>query len=143
MIGLRAEGRCHMSDFIVVLTRPRGVARSTRHPVKVEVGGSNPLGDAFSAHICFRSTNRFPAKAAMQWTLLYDFVSLTNLIVNIAILVDAASSAGVCREDTQATQAISASAEHGRAQVAVTHPPHGMQVQLLPDALAEAVGFRP
>ena len=28
-------------------TRPRGAARSARHPVKVEIRGSNPLGDAF------------------------------------------------------------------------------------------------
>ena len=28
-------------------TRPRGAVRSARHPVKVEIRGSNPLGDAF------------------------------------------------------------------------------------------------
>ena len=27
-------------------SRPRGAARSARHPVKVEIRGSNPLGDA-------------------------------------------------------------------------------------------------
>lgn len=31
-------------------SRPRGAARSARHPVKVEIRGSNPLGDAFSKH---------------------------------------------------------------------------------------------
>ncbi len=30
-------------------TRPRGAARSARHPVKVEAVGSNPIGDAYMA----------------------------------------------------------------------------------------------
>ena len=39
-------------------TSPRGVARSTRHPVTVEIGGSNPLGDAFRSRRASDRTGR-------------------------------------------------------------------------------------
>ena len=78
-------------------TRPRGAARSARHPVKVEIRGSNPLGDAFRQHGAVRNlAKRRSSNLRGLWVRLPP-ASLDSF----------------------------ASAEHWRAQVAVTHPPSG------------------
>ena len=73
-------------------SRPRGAARSARHPVKVEIRGSNPLGDAFSQH----TTTRYaiwksgvdqPASMPVGARNLRDFVGSTPTRVNGFICV--------------------------------------------------------
>ena len=46
-------------------TRPRGAARSARHPVKVEIRGSNPLGDAF--YTIIRICSRRLSTGELKW----------------------------------------------------------------------------
>lgn len=76
-------------------SRPRGAVRSARHPVTVEIVGSNPIEDA-----CLRRGTQSgkAAKLKTSW-----FVGSTP---------------------TRVTKT-HASAGHWRAQVAVTHPPSG------------------
>ena len=73
-------------------SRPRGAARSARHPVKVEIRGSNPLGDAFSQH----TTTRYaiwksgvdqPASMPVGARNLRDFVGSTPIRVTQLICV--------------------------------------------------------
>ncbi len=89
-------------------TRPRGAARSARHPVTVKVMGSNPIGDA-------RQSGAVRKLAKRRSSNLRDclWVQLPPVLL----------------------EQQHASAGHWRAHVAVTHTPLAVQVQLLPGAL--------
>ena len=85
---------------------PRGAARSARHPVTVEIVGSNPIEDVFE-----NGTVRKRQSGEAQ-----TFVSLRVQLPPVPLR-------------------LFASAGYWRTQVAVTHPPCAMQVRLLPDAV--------
>jgi hypothetical protein len=89
-------------------SRPRGAARSARHPVKVEIRGSNTLGDAF--HYTTRYAIR---QSGVDQRCLPD------------VIVGARNLRGLWVRLPSASLDSFASAEHWRAQVAVTHPPPG------------------
>ncbi len=81
--------------------------RSARHPVTVEIVGSNPIGDVWEFSIL-----DLRLLIGLQWKMENRKSQIENPF---------------------------ASAEHRRAQVAVTHPPcEGLKVQLLPGALCQS-----
>ena len=98
-------------------------SRSARHPVTVEIVGSNPIEDAFED-----GTVRNPAKRRSS--------NLRVLWVRLPLVpVNSRSSRATCARGTFVIADQRASAGYRRTQVAVTHPPCAMQVRLLPDAV--------
>src|SRR5262245_60712608 len=82
--------------------RPRGAVRSARHPVTVEITGSNPVGDAVDGTV-----RKLGKAAKLRTSRLCGFDSHS------------------CHSEYPVLSTEFASAGHWRAQVAVTHSPVG------------------
>src|ERR1700677_4000540 len=76
-IGRAAGNR---DDSILVNERPRGAAWSARHPVKVEIVGSNPIGGALemSKHGTVRKSAKRPSSNLGDMWVRLPLVSLVG-----------------------------------------------------------------
>jgi hypothetical protein len=91
-IGRAAGNR---DDSILVNERPRGAAWSARHPVKVEIVGSNPIGGALemSKHGAVRKPAKRPSSNLGDLWVRLPLVSLSDGIDRRVVFFTAACKA--------------------------------------------------